>query len=129
MRNPRGGGFGLKGLGGAESGSLAPPNALSLEYVDYEGQPSDRDGDRTTNPCEIRRLLTPHPQRPRATGFVGGGADLSYERGERANAREHSTDAESKVPSQGPTVKPKYCSSILPGPDRFPLYVPSCLEG
>ena len=36
VRNPRGGGFGLKGLGGAESGSLAPPNALSLD-VDLRG--------------------------------------------------------------------------------------------
>ena len=65
----------------------------------YEGQPSDRDGDRTTNPCEIRRLLTPHPSDLGATGVVGGARTLAINRGEQANA--NSAAAEAEVPSQG----------------------------
>ena len=87
---------------GAESGTLeAPPNALTLDMLIYEGQSSDRDGDRTTNPCEIRRLLTPHPRRPGQPDSLGGRGPELPNRGVQANAREHSAVGEAVVPTRG----------------------------
>ena len=115
------------GVSGAAS-SLAPQRP-TLRNVDLRGAPVR---ERRTPDLQSVRALTgvnPSPSASPGNRSRWGGADLSYKRGERANAREHSTDAELKVPLQGPTVMPKYCSSILPGPDRFVLTVPPCLGG
>ena len=77
--------------------ALAPFKAIVLPYVLPRGVSHvEREAGP---PIPTRRdWRTPHPQRPRATGVVGGGADLSHKPGEPEVDWETSTDAELKVP-------------------------------
>ena len=118
LRNPRGGGFGLKGLGGGKQRLAGcTPNALHLAMLIYGGHQSERGRDRTTNRRELSLVLTLHPQRPGQPDSLGGrGPELQTEGNRRMQTVQRlKRRSHPRANADDAAVLPEH----LLGPDRF----------